>query len=807
MANPTTYYFKNPAGDIIPTTDLQTAQGMAASDDYEPASAEDIQYDAQEKKYGGALNTAEAFGRGALSQATFGLSDIGTSQEGIENQEFHPTATNAGRLVGAVAPLLIPGAGEAEGLGQIADLTAPGLIAKASKSLTGALGDGLLAKGAGGALAGGLYGASNVAHEAALGDPQLTAESAATEIGLNALIGGALDIGIGATTGLVSKLVGKASGAEVADKLEEMAKSVQATAGIKVIEGNRTGVLKQLIKDEGLGSVQEASLRAQKKGWVGLTDDPTTVAEKTATGMQEEGQKIGALIQQADDAVADNKAKAPDAPALFAKIRKEILEPLQKKPLDRSAATKLAGDLDAYEKQLGLSGSGDTSIENYAKENFQNSDIGKNMSWEEAPQKLKDNFIADAKVHSPTIPTSEAVTPITWTQLHGIESDVGGKAYAHGNPLALANNPDIKAYAGALAKARSIISKTVDDGVQAAGVDGKALAEANVDFRTAATINRMATSGVPAVGNNYLGLTTRITSLGALATGHPAGLAVAAGNVVLDRFGPGLVMTGAKVFRKILQAGQASEDTQTVLGAVQDLQKTVASKISDAASSFLSKVPTAARAGALAGSAEILDNINKVNTLANNPALLMTKIQDQTGDLYGHAPNTAQALGTSEANAIRFLASQAPVTVTPGMLAEPLKPSQAALQNYHDIHQAVTDPLSVLTRGQISKAQMDAIKQTNPALYGQVMNKVMEGLLEQPKLSYAQRVRIGNVFGEDLSGTIKLLAQNQQIIRAAPKPQAGPGAPQPHRKETGSHLTIAKRSETWADRLQNGGDS
>lgn len=225
---------------------------------YRPATAEEVaEYEHRKKleeQYGTAGEATKAFLEGAARSLTLGASTVveralGVDPEAIAaREEFNPLASGAGEVLGIAAPLLVPGAGEAalaKGvLGKVAGASAPSVAARVGRGVEGVLGGagrelgvatrGLLpgatsgvigqavrkaaAVGAGSAVEGAFYGAGQVLHELALGDPNFTAENALETIGLSAAFGG----GAGFTLGLGGSALreGLRKGAAAADRMK-----------------------------------------------------------------------------------------------------------------------------------------------------------------------------------------------------------------------------------------------------------------------------------------------------------------------------------------------------------------------------------------------------------------------------------------------------------------------------------------------------------------------------------------------------------------------------------------------------------
>src|SRR5262249_3577032 len=86
--------------------------------------------------------------------------------------------------------------------------------------------------GAGSMAEGAFYGAGNVIHENALGDPNLTAQSAIAQIGMSALLGGGLGVAFGAGEVALPKILSKAK--EAAENLSPRLMDAYVSASSRV---------------------------------------------------------------------------------------------------------------------------------------------------------------------------------------------------------------------------------------------------------------------------------------------------------------------------------------------------------------------------------------------------------------------------------------------------------------------------------------------------------------------------------------------------------------------------------------------
>jgi hypothetical protein len=182
---------------------------------YRAATPEELHAEELQAKYGGTGQGLAAFGEGAASALTGGLSagvetGLGVPAADIRGRAEEQGLPHAlGTATGIIAPIVatlgaaapeelagLAGAGAKGAFAQTAELTAPALIARAGKAVAGAAGEtgaGRLAQIAlSGAAEGALYSTSDLTEKTLLGDPGLSWEGAAAELGLGALFGGAL---------------------------------------------------------------------------------------------------------------------------------------------------------------------------------------------------------------------------------------------------------------------------------------------------------------------------------------------------------------------------------------------------------------------------------------------------------------------------------------------------------------------------------------------------------------------------------------------------------------------------------------
>jgi hypothetical protein len=213
---------KNEYDELVQVDPSEVYQSLTAGK-FKIASDADIAKETQRQKFGEAPGSSiKAFGEGALRSATFGVSDVALPALGITTEEAlkgrkeeNPLAEGAGQVAGFLGTLPIPASPVAR-LAKVGEAVTKG--AAATKALTSLAGKGIVGKalasgaavGAGSAVEGLAQGAGQIVSEAALGDPDLTAQKAAAQIGFSGLLGGALGGALGTVTRSAARVVGDA---------------------------------------------------------------------------------------------------------------------------------------------------------------------------------------------------------------------------------------------------------------------------------------------------------------------------------------------------------------------------------------------------------------------------------------------------------------------------------------------------------------------------------------------------------------------------------------------------------------------
>lgn len=249
-------------------------------------SAEEAGQRAKEAEYGTLGQEVLTGLEGAAKGITFGVSTplqiaFGADPENIRaRQEVNPNAHLAGEVAGGVA-LGLATAGVGTGAGAAS-------VAKTGGSLAARAGAAALREGLAGAALGAAGGAGNVIHEAALGNPNLTAENVVEQIGLGALMGGGLGAALGgAGVALPEAIKGarNAVGGAFQKGKSQLGKLYGAAEGVTGTEGNVANfMIQHSLEIEGL-----------ERALPGMADNISTATPEMASWMVKNGSRLAEM--------------------------------------------------------------------------------------------------------------------------------------------------------------------------------------------------------------------------------------------------------------------------------------------------------------------------------------------------------------------------------------------------------------------------------------------------------------------------------------------------------------------------------
>ena len=277
----------------------------------------------------------------ALGGATLGAAPaiegavFGNSADIVKRSRANPITAGVANVVGAVAPLLVPGAEEggvaeeASALGSLGRaLSAPSRgavrasegVGSAVKELLGAseadswiasLAKHAAAKGAEGATFGAITGATDHLSEEALGDPRANGESLLAATGHGALLGLAGGAGLGATGELGSQVLGRLAPhfARGAEEAAVRAISPGAERALSELPGGLRAAGRRLL-DDGLIKAGETSeeIAAKLPGAAEAAEKRAAQVLEVADTAGHDGVSVGNVIRDGEKEAAALRA-------------------------------------------------------------------------------------------------------------------------------------------------------------------------------------------------------------------------------------------------------------------------------------------------------------------------------------------------------------------------------------------------------------------------------------------------------------------------------------------------------------------
>jgi hypothetical protein len=765
-----------------------------------PASEEQARDFFLAQKYGTTGQAAIAGVEAAASTLTFGASTwlekaAGVDPEAIAAREkANPLAVTAGETAGVILPLLATGGASAVAQGAkgavqtAAKATAPALLERAGKAAAkvamrelpanASLAQRLAAKGlsaaAGGAVQGAGYEVGQLVHEAALGDPNLTAESALARIGMSAATFGAMEGGVGILGTLAGRVAGSVDKGAIREKLASWLGDVEARSMGKAAGGIQTDIkkLRQRLGDEGANELM------RDMGRMGLVDvftTPTTTFERATALMERSGRTMGEVLKSADEIALAERATLADLRAVAKQARAEVLKPLEANPYQREAASRLKSLLDDLETP------GAASLDGLHRLRVQNDQA-----------------------------------------LYGMRGTM---------------DPYATAYKEALHDLRGVLSSHIEKGIEKSGIPLDIWKTANREYSVAAEALKFAEKGIErSQGNNIFGLSAMLGGVaGTAAAGPFGGLGTTIATEGVRRFGSGVVGWAAKTLRPMLEGTEGAavanrtarllqEERRTLglagtmlqrasdsperaaaLAAIEKAKRELGGEIDGALSSILSATPRAAGRAVEVQISRLAADAVAARRLASEPGAMMEALARQTADLSDHAPTVAQAAQLTSARAVAFLASKAPATTLPGLYATKARPSTAELSKFGRYREVVDTPLEALEhakRGTLTPEHVEALRVVWPALYADIQGRALYALmgLGGKKVPPMSLLMLSMLTGFNLTGALgfNAIAANQAVY-ARPSEKGPKNAPTPN--PNAGALKMANRAQTPDQRL------
>lgn len=810
MAEPKTATVIGEGGDIldIPAADLQNALRQG----YAPATPEQLkEYDLQQK-YGEGLGNelragAEGVARGVIPGADLIQVGLGVDPEGLkERQARSSAAATVGEVLGTVGSVA-SGVGPAAWIAKGGQAVTKGVLKAAGTSTVSSLAARAAAKAgataAGSALEGMIFEAGHLVNEAALGDPKQVAEKAIAQLGLAALMGGALGGVLGTAEELIPAGITAAKDATgklargARDKFEEL-----YPKGLASVGGTDEAVTTELLRRRGASAV-----------------DYDQMLKDTVESLDEQHGAIKKAIKEAprskESELLTSTANDQAAIGEFAKIRGEI-KTLTKQMVDEPDLfparfrRKLQLIDEGIERDIGKMGKASDVFARADQLKKQLYDLAPSAKKVEGADELAHNAINDLRkrvqgtLEDPAIFAAagdrQAIYNAKFSEYKSAQDDFferfgvdtrgpNGKKVKRINPKKIisflkqedeatgAVNADVFDRYQQASKALIDELETTSRNVPGTSFDRKAIDSVfnkSGAALQAAREEQAFQRAVKGIGSNAVGDVSAEIAGGVLAGG--GGLAA----VKAFQF--------AKDPRRVAKA----------LGALERLGQQTEKAIDLGAKALVRGGVRAGRVLTGPGAARMVDSktfnerVDRVNALSNNPDLMHETISKASDPAYEHAPQTAGALSISQVLAIQALTAALPRGKKKTLLGPAWKPSKAEMSGFNRIWNAIDKPTSILdmaAHGTLTSAEVGAVKSAYPALFQQMQTAVLDQIADGKSVPYRSRPGIAMILETDVDGTFS----PEFIARSQAHYQAGDQAePTANKAES---LTVAERSE------------
>lgn len=763
-------FFINTSGDIVPVAPSEAAG--AAQLGWVPASPKQVADFQLQEKYGTGTEALKAFGEHAASGATFGLSDLlertaGVDPEAVRARESaNPVASGLGTATGVGVGLFVPGSGPA----RIAK-AGKGVFSAVTKSLPAAegLAGRLLAKaaasGAGSAVEGAAYGLGQVVHEVALGDPNLTAQSALATVGLSSALGGVL----GGAGGVLGHALG-----EGAKALPDWLAKLEGERNVKAAGGIQSDIAR-LVKQKGRPNLQAIGREGGELGLVSPLSTPESTAEKAQALLSKTGDDMGILL-----ANADSKGKPANVFGMLAEARRDTLKPLARNPLQQDAAARFGSALDGYSQKFAATDGRATLTELHGMRR----EVSDALYGLRGNQDPFANSYKDALHDFRSLISDEINQGMDRAGVGASEWRALNRRYEVGSVFAdLAEKGMNRAHGNNLVSPTELLS-AVGGGATLGAVGGLASGAG------AAFLRRHA-SGM----------------LGAAARALREEIASGAVEGVANRSAEAIAAARAAGTDTLTAAASSAPEKVATLSLLERLNQAAAKKVENGVGIIVRGSPKAAAVGrgeAAAGiasafgrsqdeaRAQFSKRTEQIRALSGDPGTLQDKLTAQTDDWHEHAPQTAQALQIATARAVAFLTSKLPQTGKAGPLAADHVPGRAEISKFTRYYEAVQNPMGILKQaaaGTLTPEAVEAVATVYPELFDRMRAEAVSRLAGAKAVPYRSRLMLTMLLGQDMDGTTTPMAlmRNRMVFAKplAPPPPAKPGK-----------LTLANRMQT-----------
>lgn len=268
-----------------------------------------------------------------------------------------------------------------------------------------------------------------------------------------------------------------------------------------------------------------------------------------------------------------------------------------------------------------------------------------------------------------------------------------------------------------------------------------------------------------AMGNKTFGLTDTIAAAGTAGTlGIPQAAAVLAGKRVAEKYGnaalaniDGLLFV-EKAMKKIATAVDEIPKKMDKFVDKSHARPSVKTTSVGAISRMLENADTT-----LDKIAAFEDLSTKIAEVNSNPAMATDRISQATKPLAETgAANTADQVAVKSALISKYLLDHMPKPLTPPSPFKKIKwtPTDAEISKFERRIHAIQDPLSIvddLTNGTLTPEAVDAVKTVYPKLFQKIQSKVYDYFMsgEQKNVNYNDRIKLSLLLEMPLDNDLK----------------------------------------------------
>lgn len=327
----------SPTGELQSLPESQIDDALQSG--YTQATPEDYENWANQQRFGTPLEQLKTFGEGAASAATFGLSTglekaMGVPGRNIRlREEVNPISHGAGQ----VAVLAIPGVGDVSAAGALESVGSAASELIPRTGVISQIGSAAVKNAVETMM---LTGGDEVS-KAFAGDPDQSIQSAAVDIGLSGVLGGALGAGLGSVSPLWEATVGP----KVTQMMEAISRKADGMEGI--------------ISDDTNNALNAAGVEVPGQVRSILSDIPSVrdaarnLSEASTIGGSKMREAIQDFKSQLSNGVLDVFGKTPDeviAPTSDAVAGSQIKDSLESALRDR--VQPISDKLNAFNEEF-----------------------------------------------------------------------------------------------------------------------------------------------------------------------------------------------------------------------------------------------------------------------------------------------------------------------------------------------------------------------------------------------------------------------------------------------------------------------